>query len=112
MITGLMPRRASTRFAILVSFRRNVTKIAQNDKNNKLMQKIASNNSFIDRTGIPPSLIWGYIGIMIFMMGDGMETGWLSPYLSERGMSIEQNAALFTAYGITIAVSAWFSGVL
>lgn len=76
------------------------------------MQKIASNNSFIDRAGIPLPLIWGYIGIMIFMMGDGMETGWLSPYLTERGMSIEQNAALFTAYGITIAVSAWFSGVL
>lgn len=57
-------------------------------------------------------LIWGYVGILIFMMGDGMETGWLSPYLTGRGMSIEQNAALFTAYGVTIAVSAWFSGVL
>src|SRR6185503_19333378 len=76
------------------------------------MQKIASTNSFTDRLGFPVSLIWGYIGIMIFMMGDGMETGWLSPYLTERGMSIEQNAALFTAYGITIAVSAWFSDVL
>jgi polyol permease family len=76
------------------------------------MQKIAATNSFTDKSGIPMSLIWGYVGILIFMMGDGMETGWLSPYLTERGMSIEQNAALFTAYGITIAVSAWFSGVL
>ena len=65
-----------------------------------------------DKTGIPMSLLWGYVGILIFMMGDGMETGWLSPYLKAQGMTIEQNATLFTAYGITVAISAWFSGVL
>ena len=46
------------------------------------------------------------------MMGDGVEQGWLSPYLIERGMSIQQSASLFTVYGITIAISSWFSGVL
>src|SRR5690606_33367440 len=45
-------------------------------------------------------------------MGDGVEQGWLSPYLIERGMTIQQSASLFTAYGITIAISSWFSGVL
>jgi polyol permease family len=72
----------------------------------------ANKNSFADKTGIPMSLLWGYVGILIFMMGDGMETGWLSPYLKAQGMTIEQNATLFTAYGITVAISAWFSGVL
>jgi polyol permease family len=72
----------------------------------------ANNKSFADKTGIPMSLLWGYVGILIFMMGDGMETGWLSPYLKSRGLSVEDNATLFTAYGITVAVSAWFSGVL
>ncbi|AEV99817.1 alpha-ketoglutarate permease [Niastella koreensis] len=75
-----------------------------------MLQK--NNNSFADKTGIPMSLLWGYVGILIFMMGDGMETGWLSPYLKAQGMTIEQNATLFTAYGITVAISAWFSGVL
>ncbi|MBE7171611.1 MAG: MFS transporter [Williamsia sp.] len=46
------------------------------------------------------------------MMGDGMEQGWLSPYLIERGMRIQQTATLFTAYGVTIAIASWFSGVL
>ncbi|MFL5747397.1 MAG: MFS transporter [Niastella sp.] len=73
---------------------------------------IAANKTFADKTGIPMSLLWGYVGILIFMMGDGMETGWLSPYLKAQGMTIEQNATLFTAYGITVAISAWFSGVL
>jgi polyol permease family len=73
---------------------------------------IANNKTFADKTGIPMSLLWGYVGILIFMMGDGMETGWLSPYLKAQGMTIQQNATLFTAYGITVAISAWFSGVL
>ncbi len=68
--------------------------------------------NLLDRIGIPKSLAWGYLGIMIFMMGDGMEQGWLSPYLIERGLTMQQSATLFTVYGITIAISSWFSGVL
>lgn len=68
--------------------------------------------SWLDRVGIPKTLAWGYLGIMIFMMGDGVEQGWLSPYLLERGMTIQQSALLFTVYGVTIAISSWFSGVL
>ncbi|MBO9634942.1 MAG: MFS transporter [Chitinophagaceae bacterium] len=73
------------------------------------MKKIETSTN---KLGIPPSLLCGYLGILIFMMGDGMEQGWLSPYLLERGMSIQQNATLFTAYGVTIAIASWFSGVL
>ncbi len=65
-----------------------------------------------DIPGIPRHLFWGYAGILIFMMGDGVEQGWLSPYLLENGMTIQQSASLFTVYGITIAISSWFSGVM
>jgi len=68
--------------------------------------------SLTERVGIPKQLVWGYAGILLFMMGDGMEQGWLSPYLIEHGMSMQQSATLFTVYGITIALSSWFSGVL
>lgn len=67
---------------------------------------------FLSKIGLPPGMGWGYLGILIFMMGDGVEQGWLSPYLVEQGMSVQQSATLFTAYGITIAISSWFSGVL
>lgn len=70
------------------------------------------NETITNKFGIPPSLLSGYLGILLFMMGDGMETGWLSPYLLERGLSIQQNATLFTAYGVTIAIASWFSGVM
>lgn len=66
----------------------------------------------LTKVGIPPSLAWGYLGILFFMMGDGMEQGWLSPYLIEQGLSMRESASLFTVYGITIALSSWFSGVL
>ncbi|MBC8081791.1 MAG: MFS transporter [Hymenobacter sp.] len=69
-------------------------------------------DSLFGRAGLPKSLAWGYLGILIFMMGDGVEQGWLSPYLLDHGMNIQQSALLFTAYGVTIAVSSWFSGVL
>lgn len=70
------------------------------------------NETLLDKVGIPRTLAWGYVGILIFMMGDGLEQGWLSPYLIRHGMTIQQSASLFTVYGITIAISSWFSGVL
>jgi len=72
----------------------------------------SSGYSLLAKAGIPPKLFWGYLGILIFMMGDGLEQGWLSPYLVEHGLTIQQSASLFTAYGVTIAISSWFSGVL
>ena len=70
------------------------------------------NQSMPNKMGITASLLSGYLGILLFMMGDGMEQGWLSPYLIDQGMTIQQTATLFTAYGITIAIASWFSGVM
>ncbi|MDI9605663.1 MAG: MFS transporter [Bacteroidota bacterium] len=64
------------------------------------------------KLGIPKQLAWGYLGILIFMMGDGMEQGWLSPYLIEQGLTMQQSALLFSAYGVIIAIASWFSGVM
>lgn len=74
---------------------------------------MSNSESIFKKIGLPKHLVWGYLGVLVFMMGDGIEQGWLSPYLIEnRGLTIEDSALLFTVYGITIALSAWFSGVL
>ncbi|MEW9106493.1 MFS transporter [Paenibacillus sp.] len=65
----------------------------------------------LDKVGIPSSLAWGYLGILIFMMGDGLEQGWLSPYLVEQGLTVQQSGILFTVYGVTIALSSFLSGL-
>ncbi len=68
--------------------------------------------SFVDRLGIYPPLAWGYLGLLLFMIGDGVESGYLSPFLMETGLSQESVAVIFTVYGITAAIAAWFSGAL
>lgn len=68
--------------------------------------------NLFNKIGMPRNLAWGYLGVLIFMMGDGMEQGWLSPYLIDRGILMEASALLFTVYGITIGIASWFSGVL
>ncbi len=66
----------------------------------------------IDRIGIYPPLVWGYVGLLLFMIGDGVESGYLSPYLRGLGYSAERTALVFTAYGLTVAIAAWLSGAL
>ncbi|TJZ57086.1 MFS transporter [Streptomyces piniterrae] len=68
--------------------------------------------SLITRLGIPPTLAWGYLGLLLFMIGDGVESGYLSPYLIDEGISESRVALLFTVYGIAAAIAAWLSGVL
>ncbi|MGH4030073.1 MFS transporter [Actinomycetota bacterium Odt1-20B] len=68
--------------------------------------------SVFTRVGIPQSLSWGYLGLLVFMTGVGIEAGYLSPYLESLGISASHVAMVFTVYGITGAVAAWFAGAL
>lgn len=72
----------------------------------------AQRRHLLDRLGIFPPLAWGYLGLLLFMIGDGVESGYLSPFLVGRGMTQADVAAVFTAYGVTAAIAAWFSGAL
>ena len=45
--------------------------------------------TFYDKTGLPKSLAWGFIGVLIFMMGDGIEQTWLSRYIASQGLDHE-----------------------
>ncbi|AHG18942.2 alpha-ketoglutarate permease [Chania multitudinisentens RB-25] len=69
-------------------------------------------NGLIHRIGLSPKLMLGYAGVLVFMMGEGLEQGWLSPYLIGQGLTIQESALLFSVYGFAAAIAAWFSGVL
>ncbi|WP_208617599.1 MFS transporter [Microbacterium oxydans] len=62
--------------------------------------------------GISRPIAWGFVALTIFMIGDGIEAGFLSPYLDERGFDGSQIALLWSVYGIVVAVAAWLSGAL
>jgi polyol permease family len=67
---------------------------------------------FIERIGMHPELAIGYAGLLLFMMGDGVEAGFLSPLLVDMHFSAAKVALVFTAYGATAAVASWLSGAL
>lgn len=60
---------------------------------------------------MPQSLVWGYVGIILFMLGACIETSWLSSYLVEKGLSKTQVGAIFSLYGIVVAIISWLSGI-
>ncbi|WP_435015416.1 MFS transporter [Tundrisphaera sp. TA3] len=69
--------------------------------------------SIADRIGIDPTLAWGFAGLLLFMIGDGVEQGWLPLYLTSIGVAQDQQVAwIFFLYGITAAAAAWLSGAL
>lgn len=68
--------------------------------------------ALLERQGIQRSLAWGFLAVTLFMIGDGIELGFLSPYLSTRGFTTAQVATLISLYGIVVAVAAWFAGAL
>ena len=68
--------------------------------------------SFAERLGMHPELAIGYLGLLLFMIGDGVEAGFLSPMLVDMHFSAQQAAAVFTGYGSMAAIASWLSGAL
>ncbi len=68
--------------------------------------------SFVARIGMHPELAIGYFGLLLFMIGDGVEAGFLSPLLIDLHFSPGRVAIVFTAYGVAAAISSWLSGAL
>jgi polyol permease family/HAD superfamily hydrolase (TIGR01509 family) len=69
-------------------------------------------SSLLERFSFPRPLAWGYLGLLLFMVGDGIESGYLAPFLLTKGISQGQVAVMFAVYGIAAATAARFSGVL
>jgi len=69
------------------------------------------NKGFLGKIGLDSKMAIGLTGVLIFMLGDGLEQGWLSSYLMDNGFSVQQSALLFSVYGVAVAFSAWLSGV-
>ena len=69
-------------------------------------------NALLARIGLPTALFWGFVGTLVFMIGDGVESAYLSPFLVRRGLVEHDVAVLVTVYGVAAAISSWLSGAL
>lgn len=67
----------------------------------------------LDRLGLPRPLIWGFVGLLLFMVGDGVESGYITPFLASNGAGTETTAAfIITAYGLIVTLGSWLAGAL
>ena len=72
-----------------------------------------TNPGLIERIGLPRPLVWGFIGLLLFMVGDGVESGYIAPYLAQHGAGTETRAAIIiSAYGLAVTLGSWLSGAL
>lgn len=69
-------------------------------------------STLLDRIGIPGPFVWGYLGLQLFMIGDGVETSFLSRLFLDLGLDQFQVGAIFTFYGVTAAIGAYLAGAL
>jgi MFS family permease len=70
---------------------------------------------FLDRIGIPPSLHWGFVAVLLFMTGTGVESNFISPFMASTFASqgaASTAATIIALYGVSALVASYFSGVL
>ncbi|GAA3828796.1 MFS transporter [Amycolatopsis tucumanensis] len=55
----------------------------------------------------------GYVGLLLFMVGDGVESGFIAPFMADHGAGDEIHASyVITAYGVAVMLASWLSGAL
>lgn len=69
--------------------------------------------SRLERLGIPPTLTWGYIGLLLFMTGVGVDSNFITPHLVEAlGSPAATVATIITTYSLAVLVGSYLSGAL
>lgn len=76
------------------------------------MPDLSARRTLSEKIGIPRSLASGYLALALFMIGDGVEQGYLSAFLTDEGFGSGRIAVMFTLYGVTAGVSAWMAAAL
>ncbi|KWS72905.1 MFS transporter [Pseudomonas amygdali] len=80
---------------------------------NDISQAEVSPPSFLDRIGLPAHLFPGFLGLLLFMIGDGVESNYFSPFLVDSQGFSEGSAALtISLYGVFATIGSWFAGTL
>jgi polyol permease family len=73
---------------------------------------VSAAQPWLERQGIVRPLAWGYVAMLLFMVGDGVEVGFLATYLEVVGFTTADVATLVAVYGVVVALASWLSGAL
>ncbi|UQN28375.1 RbtT/DalT/CsbX family MFS transporter [Brachybacterium kimchii] len=71
---------------------------------------------FLDRLGIPHPLRWGFLGVLIFMTGNGVESNFVSPHIANTfgGGDDKTNlaATIIAMYSLAVLIGSYLAGAL
>lgn len=63
------------------------------------------------RLGLPRELVWGFVGVFLFITGATIEQSWLASLLQQRGLDALHISLLSSVFGLCVAAISWFSGI-
>jgi len=74
---------------------------------------VASRQRLLDRIGIPHSLRWGFLGVLVFMTGNGVESNFIAPHMAHAlGGQAMLAPTIITMYGVAVTIASYLSGAL
>lgn len=72
--------------------------------------------TFLDRLGIPHVLRWGFLGVLVFMTGNGIESNFVSTHIATTfgggDDKIDLAAKIIAAYSAAVLVGSYLAGAL
>lgn len=72
-----------------------------------------SRETVLDRVGIPHSLRWGFLAVLVFMTGNSTETNFISPHMvTVLGSPADTVALIVSLYGVSVLVGSYLAGAL
>ncbi|MFJ8925588.1 MULTISPECIES: MFS transporter [unclassified Streptomyces] len=67
----------------------------------------------LDRMGIPHSLRWGFLAVLVFMTGNGTESNFIAPHIEHvLGSTTATASTIISMYGVSVLVGSYLSGAL
>lgn len=70
--------------------------------------------SVFDRLGIPHVLRWGFLGVLMFMTGNGVESNFITPHMQQAlgAAGAGLVPTIITMYGVAVIIASYLSGTL
>lgn len=65
-----------------------------------------------ERIGMPVALRWGFLGVLIFMTGNGVETNFISTHMAAMLHSGPAAQNIIALYGISVIIASYLGGAL
>lgn len=77
-----------------------------------MTQTMTTGESRLDRVGIPDSIKWGFLAVLVFMTGNGVESNFISPHLAQAVGSENLASTIITFYSLSALIGSYLSGAL